>query len=85
MGRSPYHDITEMNDSFKGVAFKQGYIIQPQDVEHMLRIGKQYVFVWEEHTGETHKDDCARCVKSATGQTVRSAGTKKGASERTLE
>lgn len=60
VGRALCHDITEMNDGFKGVAFKRGHIIQPDDIDHMLRIGKQHIFVWEEHTGEIHEDDCAR-------------------------
>lgn len=54
------HDITEMNDGFKGVAFKRGHIIREEDVEHMLNIGKRTVFVWEENAGEIHEDDCAR-------------------------
>ena len=54
------HDITEMNDGFKGVAFKRGHIIRQEDVEHMLNIGKRMVFVWEEHAEEVHEDDCAR-------------------------
>lgn len=54
------HDITEMNDGFKGAAFKRGHIIQAEDIEHMLKLGKQHVFVWEEHAGEIHEDDCAR-------------------------
>lgn len=60
VGRSLCHDITEMNDGFKGVAFKRGHIIQPADIEHMFRIGKQHIFVWEEHVGDIHEDDCAR-------------------------
>ena len=60
VGRQLCHDITEMNDGFKGVAFKRGHIIQPADIEHMLRIGKQHIFVWEEHEGQIHEDDCAR-------------------------
>ena len=54
------HDITEMNDGFKGVAFKHGHVIRKEDVEHMLNIGKRTVFVWEENAGEIHEDDCAR-------------------------
>ena len=54
------HDITEMNDGFKGVAFRRGHIIRQEDVEHMLNIGKRTVFVWEENAGEIHADDCAR-------------------------
>lgn len=60
VGMELCHDITEMNDGFKGVAFKRGHIIQPADIEHMLRIGKQHIFVWEEHVGDIHEDDCAR-------------------------
>lgn len=60
VGMELCHDITEMNDGFKGAAFKRGHIIREQDIGHMLRIGKQHVFVWEENAGEVHEDDCAR-------------------------
>ena len=60
VGMTLCHDITEMNDEFKGVAFRRGHIIQESDIEHMLRIGKQHIFVWEDHAGEIHEDDCAR-------------------------
>lgn len=60
IGMELCHDITEMNDGFKGVAFKRGHIIREEDVEHMMNIGKRMVFVWEEHAGEIHEDDCAR-------------------------
>ena len=60
VGRALCHDITEMHEGFKGVAFKRGHIIQLADIEHMLRIGKQHVFVWEAQAGEIHEDDCAR-------------------------
>ena len=60
IGMALCHDITEMNDNFKGVAFKRGHVIRPEDVEHMRNIGKRTVFVWEEQTGEIHEDDCAR-------------------------
>jgi molybdenum cofactor synthesis domain-containing protein len=60
VGRQLCHDITEMNENFKGVAFKRGHVIQECDIEHMMRIGKQHIFVWEENAGEIHEDDCAR-------------------------
>ena len=60
VGRSLCHDITEMNEGFKGVAFKRGHIIRQEDIDHLLRIGKQHVFVWEPQAGEVHEDDCAR-------------------------
>ena len=60
IGMTLCHDITEMNDGFKGVAFKRGHIIRQEDVEHMLDIGKRSVFVWEENAGEIHEEDSAR-------------------------
>lgn len=60
VGMELCHDITEMKDGFKGAAFKRGHIIQSEDIDHMLDIGKQMVFVWEENAGEIHEDDCAR-------------------------
>ncbi len=60
IGMELCHDITEMNEHFKGVAFKRGHILQASDMERMLRIGKKHVFVWEKNAGELHEDDCAR-------------------------
>lgn len=60
VGMELCHDITEMNDGFKGAAFKRGHIIQESDIAHMLRIGKAHVYVWENHAGEIHEDDCAK-------------------------
>ena len=60
VGMELCHDITEMNAGFKGAAFKRGHIIQQCDIAHMLRIGKEHVYVWEDHAGEIHEDDCAR-------------------------
>lgn len=60
IGMTLCHDITEMNAGFKGVAFKRGHVVQEEDIAHMLRIGKQHIYVWEEQAGEIHEDDCAR-------------------------
>lgn len=54
------HDITEMKDGFKGAAFKRGHVVREEDISHLLDIGKRTVFVWEEHAGEIHEDDCAK-------------------------
>ncbi len=60
IGMELCHDISEMNDGFKGVAFKRGHIIREEDIGHMLRIGKQHIFIWEANADEIHEDDCAR-------------------------
>ncbi len=53
------HDITAIRDGFKGAAFRRGHVIQPEDVEALLNIGKQHVYIWEETAGEIHEEDAA--------------------------
>lgn len=59
VGMTLCHDLTEMRDGFKGAAFRRGHIITPEDIPHMLDIGKRTVFVWEENAGEIHEEDAA--------------------------
>lgn len=60
------HDITAMVDGFKGAAFKRGHIITQEDIPKLLSIGKQHVFIWEEHAGEIHEEDAARRLSQMT-------------------
>jgi hypothetical protein len=54
------HDITEIRrDSFKGPAFKKGYVLKSGDVPHLLRIGKENLFVLDIADDELHEDDAA--------------------------
>ena len=59
VGMTLCHDLTEMRDGFKGAAFRRGHIITPEDIPHLLDIGKRTVFVWEENAGEIHEEDAA--------------------------
>ena len=65
IGMKLCHDITEITDGFKGVAFRRGHIIREEDVPHLQNIGKRTVFIWEDCAGEIHEDDCARRLGAA--------------------
>ena len=42
------HDVTQIiPGEFKGRAFKKGHIIKEEDIEKLLSIGKDNVYVWE--------------------------------------
>lgn len=42
------HDMTEIiPGERKGCAFRKGHIIQQQDIEKLLDIGKRYIYVWD--------------------------------------
>lgn len=54
------HDITKIvPNEFKGVAFKKGHIVQANDVEELLKIGKDHLFVWESKENHLHENDAA--------------------------
>lgn len=52
------HDITEIvPGEFKGVAFKKGHIIESSDIDRLLRIGKEHIYIMELNENELHEDD----------------------------
>ena len=59
------HDLTEMRDGFKGVAFKRNHVITSDDLEHLLNMGKRHVFVWDPDVEEVHEDECALRMAAA--------------------
>jgi len=66
------HDITQIiPGKFKGRAFKKGHIIQKEDVEKLLELGKEQIYVWESKTGEIHEDEAAlRIARAVAGKNV---------------
>ena len=59
VGLTLCHDITEVRDGFKGRAFQRGHIVTPEDIPHLLDLGKRHLFIWEENAGEIHEEDAA--------------------------
>ncbi len=59
VGQKLCHDITAINDTFKGVAFKRGHVITEEDIPKLLDLGKTKLFIWEDHVGDIHEDDAA--------------------------
>ena len=54
------HDITEIvPGEFKGVAFKKGHLIKESDIERLLRIGKEHIYIFELGDDELHEDEAA--------------------------
>lgn len=72
VGQKLCHDITKVvPGEFKGVAFKRGHLIRPEDVEELLKIGKDHIFMWEEKAGEIHEDEAAvRIAEAVKGANI---------------
>ncbi|MFH0789492.1 MAG: molybdopterin-binding protein [Pseudomonadota bacterium] len=55
------HDITRIiPGSFKGVAFKKGHIIRPEDIPALLDLGKETIFVLDIPPGQLHENEAAQ-------------------------
>lgn len=60
------HDITRIvPGEFKGRAFRKGQIIKDGDVDLLLQIGKQHIYVFDLSEGQVHEDDAARRMAAA--------------------
>jgi hypothetical protein len=54
-------DVTEViPDVKKGPLLKRGHIIQKEDIEKLLSIGKHYIWVFGEDEGFIHEDDAGK-------------------------
>ncbi len=62
------HDITEIRrNEFKGQAFRKGHIIQPEDVEHLKRLGKEHIYVLTLSPSDIHENEAAVLLAAAIG------------------
>lgn len=58
------HDVTKIvPGEFKGRLFKKGHIIKEEDIEKLLDIGKEHIYVWEPKENELHENDAATRIK----------------------
>jgi len=76
------HDITRIiPGEFKGRAFKKGHIIQKEDIEKLLELGKEQIYVWEPKAGEIHEDEAAlRIARVVAGENIDYDEPKEGKS-----
>ncbi len=74
------HDITEIvPGEFKGRAFKKGHIVREEDIEKLLDLGKQHLYVWNLEDGYVHENDAAyRMVQAAMGPNLQTGEVKEG-------
>lgn len=67
------HDITEIvPGKHKKPAFRRGHIVREEDIEHLLRLGKEHLYVWDTRDKSlVHEDDAAlRIARAVAGSGV---------------
>lgn len=54
------HDITKIvPGEFKGRIFKKGHIVKSEDISELLKIGKEYLYIYEVDESKLHENDAA--------------------------
>ena len=58
------HDITQIiKDKVKGVAFKKGHVVKEEDIDVLLSLGKDHLYVWEKKEGILHENEAAMYLR----------------------
>ena len=73
------HDITRIvPGEFKGAAFKKGHIVKEEDIEELLSLGKEHLYVWENDESMMHEDEGAYALaKLCLGENISIKGAPK--------
>jgi hypothetical protein len=69
IGMTLAHDLTKIvPGEFKGPMFRKGHVISKEDIDELLKIGKEHIYILQLEKGEVHEDDAAlRLAKAITG------------------
>lgn len=63
------HDITRIvPGEVQEAAFKKGHVIESGDVDKLLKLGKDHIFVWEAQPGTLHEDEAATRIAQAAAK-----------------
>ncbi len=74
------HDMTRIvPGETKGPAFKKGHVISEQDIETLLEIGKEHIYVLNMEKGHIHENEAAaRIAKAAVGPGITLSDVSEG-------
>ena len=66
------HDITKIvPGEFKGVAFKKGHVVKPEDIEELLNIGKSHLYIYQIDDNRIHENEAAKILgKLGAGKNI---------------
>lgn len=58
------HDVTKIvPGEFKGRLFKKGHVIKEEDIQKLLDIGKEHIYIIEPKEDEVHENDAAKTIQ----------------------
>lgn len=58
------HDITQIIPGVvKDAVFRKGHIVREEDIEVLLSVGKEHLYVWEKTEGMLHENEAAEILR----------------------
>ena len=74
------HDITQIvPGESKGPVFRKGHMVREEDVEVLLQVGKEHLYVFESLPGMVHENDAAaRIIAAVAGCNLTHTDPKEG-------
>lgn len=81
------HDITRIVPGVtKDAVFRKGHIIREEDIPMLLSVGKEHVYIWENHAGMLHENEAADILRGlCQGVHMHASSPKEGKIELTAE
>ncbi|MCP4022339.1 MAG: molybdopterin-binding protein [Desulfobacteraceae bacterium] len=79
VGTTLAHDMTQViPGKYKGPAFRKGHKVTSKDVCHLMRMGKNNLYVMDLKEGQVHEDDAAlRLASALAGPGITFSGSPK--------
>ena len=80
VGQVLCHDITQIIvGRTKDVLFKKGHVITEEDIQSLLNLGKDHVYIWENDVNMLHENDAAVILRDiCQGENMCATGPKEG-------
>ena len=74
------HDITRIvPGEEKGPVFRKGHVVREEDIDTLLKVGKEHLYVFEPNQGLVHENEAAeRIVAVAAGRNLEKTAPKEG-------
>ncbi len=74
------HDITQIiPGESKGPVFRRGHTVTEGDIDLLLRVGKEHLYVYEPGPGVLHENEAAlRLARAAAGRNIRLSDVSEG-------
>lgn len=65
VGQVLCHDLTQIiRGVTKDARFRKGHVIQPEDIDVLLSMGKDHIFVWDTGEDVVHEDEAAEVLRA---------------------